>query len=151
MHICSERLGLLPNPSLTWTDFAETCINTVEQVCLQPEDEYGSPSLDEIALFSHHFSEEYHRAIGEAAEEVAVEVSSPVSLSMQIPRLQVCRLGCRWACKPAAYAYVHVVFQGTIAHAWACKSGICASLCLSHLTLFVAPSNTAERSLHNLS
>ncbi len=111
MHICSERLGLLPNPSLTWTDFAETCINTVEQVCLQPEDEYGSPSLDEIALFSHHFSEEYHRAIGEAAEEVAVEVSSPVSLSMQIPRLQICRLGCRWACKPAAYAYVHVVFN----------------------------------------
>jgi len=31
MHICSERLGLLPNTSLTWTDFAETCISTVEQ------------------------------------------------------------------------------------------------------------------------
>jgi len=83
----------------------------LSKMCLQPEDEYGSPSLDEIALFSHHFSEEYHRAIGEAAEEVAVEVSSPVSLSMQIPRLQICRLGCRWACKPAAYAYVHVVFN----------------------------------------
>ncbi|KAL0048485.1 hypothetical protein WJX82_004269 [Trebouxia sp. C0006] len=43
----------------------------------KPEDEYGSPSLDEIALFSRHYSEEYHKAIGEAAEEVAVEVSSP--------------------------------------------------------------------------
>ena len=70
---------------------------------MQPEDEYGSPSLDEIALFSHHFSEEYHRAIGEAAEEVAVEVSSPVSFLMQITGLQTCR--------HAAYAYVRVIFQ----------------------------------------
>lgn len=61
-------------------------------MCLQPGDEYGSPSLDEIALFSRHFSEEYHRAIGEAAEEVAVEVSSPVSLLLQMPSLQACSL-----------------------------------------------------------
>lgn len=59
----------------------------------KPEDEYGSPSLDEIALFSRHFSEEYHRAVGEAAEEVAVEVSSPgaerqVRVPQDLPRFQ---------------------------------------------------------------
>ncbi|DBA76384.1 TPA: hypothetical protein ACH3X1_010091 [Trebouxia sp. C0004] len=59
----------------------------------KPEDEYGSPSLDEIALFSRHFSEEYHRAIGEAAEEIAVEVSSPgaerqVRLPQDLQRFQ---------------------------------------------------------------
>ena len=102
----------------------------MSKMWLQPEDEYGSPSLDEIALFSRHYSEEYHKAIGEAAEEVAVEVSSPVSLSMQTPSLQTCSL-CSCIC------YI----PHTIAHEWARKSFICSCLCVSHLTLSFAPSN----------
>lgn len=43
----------------------------------KPSDEYGSPSLDEVAVFSTQFADEYHKAIGEAAEDIAVEVSSP--------------------------------------------------------------------------
>lgn len=53
----------------------------------KPEDEYGSPSLDEIAVFSRLFSDEYHKAMGEAAEDVAVEVSSPgAERQVRVPR-----------------------------------------------------------------
>ena len=118
----------------------------LSKICLQPEDEYGSPSLDEIALFSRHFSEEYHRAIGEAAEEVAVEVSSPVSHSMQMPSLQTCSLDLCYRYlwyRYLWYSTCHV--PCTMAHESLCKSIICACLCLSRMTLFVAPSNTQLR------
>ncbi len=104
---------------------------------MQPEDKYGSPSLDEIALFSRHFSEEYHRAIAEAAEEVAVEVSSPVSLLMQTPSLQTCSL---YLCT----CYVPL----TSVHERACKSTICASLRLLYLILFAAPHNDTQLGSH---
>ena len=46
---------------------------------MQPSDEYGSPSLDELSDFSRAFADEYSIAMGAAADDVAVEVSSPVS------------------------------------------------------------------------
>lgn len=42
-------------------------------------DQYGSPSLDDVAAFSRLFNEAYEAAVGEAvAGDVEVEVSSPV-------------------------------------------------------------------------
>lgn len=66
-------------------------------ICLQPSDEYGSPTLDEIAVFSQHFSDEYHKAMGEAAEDIGVEVSSPVSCAIccfAAMILQICAFIC---------------------------------------------------------
>ncbi|KAL4450678.1 hypothetical protein ABPG77_001034 [Micractinium sp. CCAP 211/92] len=41
-------------------------------------DQYGSPSLDDVATFSRQFNEAYEAAVGEtAAGEIEVEVSSP--------------------------------------------------------------------------
>lgn len=52
--------------------------------CLQPSDEYGSPSLDELSEFSKLFADEYSLALGSAADDVSVEVSSPVSPSFNL-------------------------------------------------------------------
>ena len=42
-------------------------------------DQYGSPSLDDVAAFSRQFNAAYEAAVGEAAAgEIEVEVSSPV-------------------------------------------------------------------------
>ena len=47
---------------------------------LQLKDKYGSPSLDEVSLFSREFYNALEAKIGEqAAGELSVEVSSPVS------------------------------------------------------------------------
>lgn len=47
---------------------------------MQLEDQYGSPTLDEIGLFSREFARALDAKIGEeAAGELSVEVSSPVS------------------------------------------------------------------------
>ena len=47
---------------------------------LQLEDRYGSPSLDEISIFSRNFYHALEAKVGEkAAGELSVEVSSPVS------------------------------------------------------------------------
>lgn len=46
---------------------------------LPAADQYGSPSLDDVAAFSRQFNEAYEAAVGEtAAGEIEVEVSSPV-------------------------------------------------------------------------
>lgn len=62
---------------------------------LQPADEYGSPSLDEIAVFSQQFSDEFYKAIGERADDIAVEVSSPVSACALCLRIVLALLGSR--------------------------------------------------------
>ena len=51
---------------------------------MQPSDEFGSPTLDEIAIFSQQFANEYQAAMGEAAEDIGVEVSSPVSCAVAL-------------------------------------------------------------------
>jgi len=48
---------------------------------LQVEDQYGSPSLDEVSIFSREFYSFLESKIGEqAAGKLSVEVSSPVGL-----------------------------------------------------------------------
>ena len=56
---------------------------------LQLKDKYGSPSLDEISIFSREFYRALEAELGEqAAGKLSVEVSSPVrlSLSSTLPR-----------------------------------------------------------------
>lgn len=49
------------------------------EVCVQHEDRYGSPSLEEIEAFSRRFYGELVTSLGEeAAGIITVEVSSPV-------------------------------------------------------------------------
>lgn len=55
---------------------------------LQLEDRYGSPSLDEVSIFSRNFSHALEAKVGEkAAGELSVEVSSPVSPFIQLSDL----------------------------------------------------------------
>ncbi len=88
----------------------------MSKVCLQPEDEYRPPSLDEIALFSQQFSDEHHKAIGEAAEDVAVEVSSPVSLLTRFASLAL----------PTKQSNAYGTPQSTFKHEKGIKIKVCA-------------------------
>lgn len=76
-------------------------------LCLQPSDEYGSPTLDEIAVFSQQFSDEYHKAMGEVAEDVAVEVSSPVSSNSRCPAAELLQLHGHIKC--SCFACTHLM------------------------------------------
>lgn len=67
-------------------------LQQLASVCLQPSDEFGSPTLDEIAVFSQQFSNEYHTAMGEAAEDIGVEVSSPVRRDVALAAIYLCPL-----------------------------------------------------------
>ena len=89
--------------------------NATVCICLQPSDEYGSPTLDEIAVFSQQFSDEYHKAMGEAAEDVGVEVSSPVSSTncyFAAILLQICAsVGILLCCMRTVTVWLHVLLQ----------------------------------------
>lgn len=72
-----------------------------------PADQYGSPSLDDVAEFSRAFNTAYEAALGEAAAgEIEVEVSSavsarslccPSSLRLDAVIAVLLRLALRWA------------------------------------------------------
>ena len=59
---------------------------------LQLEDQYGSPSLDEVSTFSRNFYRALEADLGEkAAGELSVEVSSPVSPAPWLSDLDMLR------------------------------------------------------------
>ena len=59
---------------------------------LQLEDQYGSPTLDEVSIFSRNFYSTLEAKVGEkAAGELSVEVSSPVSPAVWLYDLYILR------------------------------------------------------------
>ena len=68
----------------SWKIHTYTCC-VLKLICscgrLQVEDQYGSPSLDEVSIFSREFYSSLEAKVGEqAAGKLSVEVSSPVGL-----------------------------------------------------------------------